>query len=122
MLSCLLHPVWKRKERIRADYRSRQRQDSLSRADSDRIHTAHLPSADAHRLPGARVNNRVGLDMLGDLPRELERRPFVSLGPRLVLTCVSCRVSRCTSAVCARKPPPIDFTASPSSPPDTFIR
>src|SRR5712664_2035294 len=65
---CFFHTVREREESVRAYYRACQRQDRLGGSNPYCVHTAHLARAYAYRLPWARVHNRVGLDVLGDLP------------------------------------------------------
>ena len=66
-------PSGKRKERVRREYRARERQDGFHCADFHAVHAAHLSGADADRLPLARIDDRIRLHVLTYLPAEQER-------------------------------------------------
>src|SRR5438874_12366363 len=68
-----IEAVAKGKERIRRDDRPRERDagiGGLDRSNARGVDAAHLSRADTERAPPSRVDDRVGLDELGDAPRE----------------------------------------------------
>src|SRR5882757_2429328 len=74
------YPIRKRKERVGGRDCALSGEYGLHGADAAGIDAAHLSGADAYALPVARVNNGVGLNVLGDLPGEEQGTHFFGRG------------------------------------------
>ena len=64
----LFDPIGEREKRIRRRDRTLQWQNRFHSPDPAGVHPAHLSRTHPHRLPVARINDRIRLHMLANLP------------------------------------------------------
>ena len=99
-----------------------QRQHGFHRRQLHRVHAAHLAGADPHASVRRAQTRWRSTSRAWPLSRRIRARSIPHRWARVWSSLgVAARSRRAVSGVCARYPPEIDFTTSPSPPAATFI-